>query len=75
MTSQEFCFWLHGFFEIGGKSEITAEQAQIIKDHLELVFTKVTPERQSNAPHFPNQWQSLQSPSLQAIHDQVRVTC
>ena len=43
MTSDQYCFWLQGFFEISGQNELTPQQVQIIKDHLTLVFNKVTP--------------------------------
>lgn len=38
MNTIDFCFWLQGYFEISGNTEISKEQAQIIKDHLNLVF-------------------------------------
>lgn len=43
MTPENFCYWLQGFAEIQNPIEITKEQVQVIKDHLKLVFTKVTP--------------------------------
>ena len=38
MNTIDFCFWLQGYFEIHGKDEISAKQAEIIKNHLNLVF-------------------------------------
>jgi hypothetical protein len=39
MQSRDFCFWLQGFFELGGGDRpITAEQAVLIRRHLDLVF-------------------------------------
>lgn len=40
MTSRDFCYWLQGFFEISGhdKPGLTANQRQIIQDHLSMVF-------------------------------------
>lgn len=43
MTPEQFCFWLHGFFELTDTRNVTEEQAQMIREHLDLVFTKVTP--------------------------------
>lgn len=45
MNEREFCYWLQGFFELSGEDvvDLSAEQVQIIKDHLSLVFKKVTP--------------------------------
>jgi len=45
MNSTQFTYWLKGFFEISDSKELTDKQVQIIKDHLNLVFTKVTPYR------------------------------
>ena len=43
-NSLEFCYWLQGYFEVSGKAEITEGQAIMIKEHLQLVFTKSTKE-------------------------------
>lgn len=43
MTTDQFCYWLHGWTEINGGGQPAALQWQIIKDHLDLVFAKVTP--------------------------------
>lgn len=45
MTPEQFVYWLQGFVEISGKKELDAAQMQIVQDHLDLVLTKVTPER------------------------------
>lgn len=45
MTPESFAYWLQGFFELSGTDKLTEKQVQIVKDHLALVFTKVTPER------------------------------
>jgi len=38
MTSRDFAYWLQGFFEISENKEITENQTQIIKNHLNMVF-------------------------------------
>ena len=38
MTSRDFCFWLQGFFEIQKPESMTAEQVDMVKKHLALVF-------------------------------------
>lgn len=43
MSPDSFCYWLNGFFEISDQKELTPQQVHIIKDHLNLVFKKVTP--------------------------------
>lgn len=42
MTARDFCYWLQGYFEIDrgrfGDRAMTAEQADMIRRHLSLVF-------------------------------------
>jgi hypothetical protein len=39
MTSRDFCYWLQGYFELmGNGAPVTDEQAEIIRNHLALVF-------------------------------------
>lgn len=47
MTSREFCYWLQGFFELQRASSqgaqgviepLTIAQAQVIQNHLDMVF-------------------------------------
>ena len=45
MKPIEFCYWLQGNFEITGVRSMTKAEAQVIQDHLQLVFKKVTPKR------------------------------
>lgn len=45
MSPNEFCYWLKGYFEITYISDLNRDQVQVIKDHLDLVFNKVTPDR------------------------------
>lgn len=46
MTEKEFVIWLHGFLEISGVKTLDENQLQVIKDHLNVFFTKVTPDRE-----------------------------
>lgn len=50
MTEREFCYWLQGLFEVGRMESLDVGQVQIIKDHLALVFSKVTPDRTPGKP-------------------------
>ena len=47
MDPINFCYWLQGALELGHAQNVAgglnAKQLQVIKDHLELVFEKVTP--------------------------------
>ena len=46
ITTENFAFWLKGYFELTGVSnDLTPMQVQIIKDHLDLMFKKETPNR------------------------------
>jgi len=38
MTSRDFCFWLQGYFELSGSTELSEAQVDGIKRHLNLVF-------------------------------------
>lgn len=52
MNERDFCYWLRGFFEIDEasdypqKQQLTIKQVDMIKEHLELVFEKVTKEHE-----------------------------
>lgn len=46
MDASQFALWLQGFAELNATPP-TAEQWQSIREHLQLVFTKVTPEVKS----------------------------
>lgn len=38
MTGRDFCYWLQGYFELGGSSGLSMEQSDIVRKHLALVF-------------------------------------
>jgi hypothetical protein len=38
MTSQNFAYWLMGFFEVANPSTIGSKETELIKNHLALVF-------------------------------------
>lgn len=44
MSPENFCYFLQGYLETSNPEFISAAQTQIIKDHLALVFNKVTPD-------------------------------
>jgi len=48
MKSIDFCYWLQGFFELTDQNTLTEKQFLIVKDHLQLVFNKVTPDRDND---------------------------
>lgn len=46
MTPEQFVYWLQGYLEVEDPMTIYEEQTQVIKDHLKLVFDKMTQPRQ-----------------------------
>lgn len=46
MDSTNFCYWLQGALELARVDGLDYTQVQIIQDHLDLVFNKVTPSRE-----------------------------
>jgi hypothetical protein len=38
MTSRDFAYWLQGFFEVTEPTTMTAEQVDMVRKHLNLVF-------------------------------------
>lgn len=44
MTSEMFVYWLQGALEIMDPKTLDEKQIQVIKDHIALVLTKVTPD-------------------------------
>jgi len=51
MSPEQFTFWLNGFFEISDTNNLSEKQVQIIRDHLNLVFNKVT-SKSSKSSNF-----------------------
>ena len=44
MTPENFVYWLQGMFELTNTKTMFAQQVEIIKNHLQLVFDKQTPD-------------------------------
>lgn len=42
---RDFAYWLQGYFELTDDKELDENQVNIIKDHLGLLFNKVTIDR------------------------------
>ena len=43
MTPEQFVYWLQGFFEISDEAPgLSEKQAEVVREHLQLVFEKVT---------------------------------
>lgn len=52
MNERDFCYWLQGYFELTEGAGLTENQVEIIKDHLGLAMTKVTPNRGGGSGGF-----------------------
>ena len=42
MNEKEFCYWLKSAFELSDIKSFNEKQTKLIKEHLDLVFNKVT---------------------------------
>jgi hypothetical protein len=49
MTPENFAYWLNGFFEMTETNKLSENQVLMIKDHLKLVFDKITPDTSVSA--------------------------
>lgn len=56
MTTEQFTYWLQGFFEISDSKTLGEKEVQIIKDHLKLVFNKQTPDYSKEINPLPNKF-------------------
>lgn len=59
MTSEQFIFWLQGYFELADPKNLTEEQVEIIKNHLKLVFFYEIDPSYSDDPKTQVKMQSL----------------
>lgn len=69
MTPENFAYWLKGAIELGNFSTFDVHQVQVIQDHLELVFNKVTPQ------YHITQTPSLKMPDLSKLNFAQQATC
>lgn len=53
MTPENFAYWLKSCFEVAGMKSFDETQTRIIKDHLDLVFKKVTPTVLRDVKPYP----------------------
>lgn len=52
MDAQQFCYWLQGFAELNNGTPPSDMQWKAIRDHLSLVFNKVTPSYPGLNPNW-----------------------
>lgn len=69
MNYEQFAMWLQGFFEISSAKTLNEKQTQIIKDHLALLFQKVTPDREKTTSFNKDTWEELKKAAEKAEQD------
>lgn len=42
MNERDFCYWLKGYFELSHSAQLSQDQVDVIREHLDLVFDKRT---------------------------------
>lgn len=73
MNSVDFCYWLQGYFEISGATDITEEQLAVIKNHLNLVFKhEIDPMREEQTTATNTELDSIHNGWLTGNDPQVR---
>ena len=54
MTPEQFAYWLQGFFELENPQQLNKQQLDVVKEHLALVFIKVTPKYHGTEKTYSN---------------------
>jgi hypothetical protein len=72
MDALQFAYWLQGFVELNGQQP-TPEQWQSIREHLQLVFKKVTPTISIPQIGYPSS--PVVSPSIPTTLPPLIATC
>lgn len=75
MTERDFVYWLNGFFELSGATYLTDNQVRVVKEHLNLVFNKVTINSPETLEEMSEFRQLFGKPTT--IHDfkSAQITC
>lgn len=63
MKSVEFCYWLQGMFELSNPAQLNANQTELIRKHLAMVF------KHEIDPSYP----ADQQDDLNVIHNGTHV--
>lgn len=51
LTSRDFCYWLQGLFELGNPTQLDAQQTDLVKRHLAMVFKHEIDPSAGSAAH------------------------
>jgi hypothetical protein len=63
MTSQSFCYWLQGLFELSDVQQLNEKQTELIRRHLNMVFVHEIDPSQGTPEH---------QAELSALHDGLK---
>lgn len=76
MTSENFCYWLQGWFELNStidhREGATVETLEMIKAHLNMVFIHEIDPKLGNAEHQAKLDEAHSGPTNQEIEDTLR---
>ena len=64
MSPENFVYWLQGYFELTHSDGLSREQVKIVKEHIGLVLTKVTPEVELGWQFLDTKFTGLPTDSL-----------
>jgi hypothetical protein len=67
MKPEQFLVWVKGYIELTDGQYVTQNQWDIITDHLQLVFTKFTPDRKQSAVEV-----SVDDKTIQDVLDKLK---
>lgn len=76
MQARDFCFWLQGLFEIADPVSLNADQVNLIKTHLSLVFKHDVSIKPKEMEHPVIPYWSPQDTALGPIdYSKMTATC
>lgn len=83
MTPEQFCYWIQGLLECKtGDEPLSLKETQAVRDHLAIVFTKVTPDRsgeltteQQKALHFQKRKEDFRERQISNAISQTKRIC
>ena len=73
LSSQNFCFWLQGYFEIAGRGKfgLNERQVELLQKHLNLVFKHEIDPAMGDTEH-QEELNDIHSSSLTSSDPQIR---
>ena len=75
MSSESFAYWLQGFFELTNVTEINANQTDLIKRHLNMVFKHDIDPKMGDDAHQQELNQIHNNPTGSLWYDDSKMRC